>query len=113
MAAAAAASGRSDCRLLDGGEWPLPLLESLPGGVKFCGFRLSAAQHAGRRHTHTEAKQKQEQTRYRQVDTTTRIDSSNPLATSPQPGKSPETDRPRAVAWLGVDIIVFDHIGMN
>jgi len=29
-----------DCKLLEGGEWPLPLLESLPGGVKFCGFRL-------------------------------------------------------------------------
>lgn len=30
-----------ECKLLDGGEWPLPLLESLTGGVKFCGFRLS------------------------------------------------------------------------
>lgn len=31
-----------ECKLLllDGGEWPLPLLESLTGGVKFCGFRL-------------------------------------------------------------------------
>ena len=29
-----------ECKLLDGGECPLPLLESLTGGVKFCGFRL-------------------------------------------------------------------------
>lgn len=29
-----------ECNVLDGGEWPLPLLESLTGGVKFCGFRL-------------------------------------------------------------------------
>jgi hypothetical protein len=29
-----------ECKLLDGGECPLPLLESLTDGVKFCGFRL-------------------------------------------------------------------------
>ena len=33
-----------ECKLLDGGEWPLPLLESLTGGVKFCGFRLKKRQ---------------------------------------------------------------------
>lgn len=36
-----------ECKLLDGGEWPLPLLESLTGGVKFCGFRLKMSKKRG------------------------------------------------------------------